>query len=153
VRAKALKDTVRNFLKAGLVFGAIMSSMVGIMPKLGRFFSSDPTVLAEVASAVPALVGIFLLHGVICGGEGLMLGQKDLGFLGKAYASFFFAVPYCMLRVKKAALSGVPNIGLSSVWRVFLGYQIVRVIMFLARLSLLQRRSDISAAMVEDSTI
>jgi len=150
-RAKALKVTKRNFFKAGLLFGAVMSSMMATMPKLGRFFSSDPTVLAEVASAVPVLIGVFSVHGVICASEGLMLGQKDLGFLGKAYACFFFGVPFFMLRVKKAALSGVSNIGLSSVWTVFCGYQIVRVTMWVARLAQLQRRSEISAALAEES--
>jgi len=69
-RAAALKLTKVNFLKAGLVFGCTMSCLVGMMPKLGKFFSSDVSVLAEVASAVPALVGIFSVHGLICAGEG-----------------------------------------------------------------------------------
>jgi len=150
-RATALKQTKRNFLKAGLVFGAVMSSMMALMPKLSSFFSADPTVLAEVASVVPVLIGIFSIHGLICAGEGVMLGQKDLGFLGKAYAGFFVGVPYFMLRVKKAALSGAPNIGLSSVWTVFFAYQIVRVSLWLARLAQLQRRCEISAALVEET--
>merc|ERR1712038_1448376 len=102
------------------------------MPKLGRFFSSDMTVLAEVAAAVPAVVMSFIIHGLITSGEGLLLGQKDLSFLGKAYACFFVGVPYFMLRVKKAALSGVSNVGLRSLWTVYLGYQIVRCAMWIA---------------------
>jgi len=54
-----------------------------------------------------------------------------------------------MLRVKKAALSGAANVGLSSVWRVFLAYQIVRATIWTARLSQLQRRSE-NALKVDD---
>lgn len=126
-----------------------MSTLVGMMPKLGKFFSADASVLAEVATVVPMLVGIFIGHGVICAGEGLLLGQKDLGFLGKSYAVYFFAVPYFMLRVKKAALSGVADIGLKSLWKVFLAYQVVRISLWIARLSQLQRRTE-KALMVED---
>jgi len=69
-----------------------------------------------------------------------LLGQKDLGFLGKSYASFFFAVPYFMLRIKRA------NASLLKVWQVFLGYQIIRMGLFMLRLLQLQRRTDKEAA-------
>jgi len=151
-RAMVLKETKRNFLKAALLFGTILSGLVVILPKLGNFFSSDPTVLAEVASAVPPLLGSCSVLGLICAGEGLLLGQKDLSFLGKAFACYFFAVPYFMLRVKKAALSGVSNIGLSSVWTVFFAYQIVRATMWIVRLSQLQRKSEIAAVIVKESS-
>jgi len=149
-RSAALKKTMVNFMKAGLIFGGIMSSMVGMMTKLGKFFSSDASVLAEVATAVPMMVGIFSVHGFICAGEGLLLGQKDLGFLGKAYALYFFVVPYFMLRVKKAALSGAANIGLKSVWKVFLAYQLVRITLWIARLSQLQHRTEKALVVEED---
>jgi len=149
-RAAALKKAKNNFLKAGLVFGVVMSALVGMMPLLCRFFTSDVSVLAEVSSAVSTMVLIFIVHGVICAAEGVLLGQKDLGFLGKAYASYFFAVPYFMLRVKKAALSGAANIGLNSVWKVFMLYQFFRASLWMIRLSQLQRRSE-NALVVEES--
>jgi len=149
-RAAALKEAKNNFLKAGLVFGAVMSTLVGMMPLLCKFFTADVSVLAEVFSAVPTMVLIFIVHGVICAAEGVLLGQKDLGFLGKAYASYFFAVPYFMLRVKKAALSGAANVGLKSVWKVFMLYQFFRASLWTIRLSQLQRRSE-NALVVEDS--
>merc|ERR1719491_2601721 len=120
------------------------------MTKLGKFFSSDASVLAEVATAVPMMVGIFSVHGLIMAGEGLLLGQKDLGFLGKAYALYFFVVPYFMLRVKKAALSGAADIGLKSVWKVYLAYQLVRSTLWITRLSQLQRRTEKVLAVEED---
>jgi hypothetical protein len=67
----------------------------------------------------------------------------DLGFLGKMYAGYFFAMPYFMMRVKKAALSGTYNdIGLTSVWRVFVGYQAFRFSAWMIRVGFLQRRNE-----------
>lgn len=76
-----------------------------------------------------------------------MLGQKDLEFLGKAYAFYFAAVPWAMLRVKNAVVAGVPA-DLTSVWKVFAGYQIVRCAMFAGRSLLLSKRArrEFSAA-------
>lgn len=141
-RTAAMKKMKTNFMKAGLIFGGVMSTLVGMMPKLGNFFSSDLGVLAEIATVIPALMGVFSVHGIICAQEGLLLGQKDLSFLGKAYASFFFIVPFFMLRVKKAALSGAANIGLRSVWQVFFVYQLVRMTFWVTRTSLLQIRRE-----------
>jgi len=98
-----------------------------------------------VNSVVPLLLAFFGLHGVMCGSEGLLLGQKDLSFLGKMYGELFGVVPYLMLRGKRAALRGSPAIGLNSVWEVFLGYQIFRFAAWLARLGILQRRSEADA--------
>lgn len=133
-RANALKSATRNFMKAGLIFGAGLVGIVGLVPFMSSYFTSDPSVIAQVNSVVPLLAGIFSVHGMLQAGEGLLLGQKDLGFLGKAYASYFFAVPYFMLRLKKMALAGNQSINISSLWTVFLGYQFVRVVAWGARL-------------------
>jgi len=69
--------------------------------------------------------------------------SKDLKYLGSAYGAFFVAVPFFMLRVKRAALSGAKNIKLSSVWTVFIGYQMVRFAAFTIRVAQLQRRNDL----------
>ena len=84
----------------------------------------------------------FSVHGILCSAEGLLLGQKDLGFLGKMYGAFFAIVPYFMLRVKRAALGGAANVGLTSVWQVFLAYQMVRAVAWVARVGQLQQREE-----------
>merc|ERR1712232_1251517 len=94
-----------------------------------------------VNSVVPLLLVFFGVHGFVCGTEGILLGQKDLGFLGKMYAGFFAAVPYVMLGVKRKALAGINTVGLTSVWSVFIGYQLARCGFWLARTVLLQRRT------------
>jgi Na+-driven multidrug efflux pump len=140
-RADALKQATFNFMKAGLIIGSTCVGFVGLIPMFSKYFTSDPLVVAQVNSVVPLLAGIFSIHGLICAGEGLLLGHKDLAYLGKAYTGYFLAVPYFMLRCKKMALEGVQNVGLTSLWGVFLCYQVARVIAWSVRLRLLNVRA------------
>ncbi|KAG7349479.1 MATE efflux family protein [Nitzschia inconspicua] len=145
-KATALRNVLRSFLKAGAVFGVPMMAAVSTIPLLSGFFTSDPAVISLVNSVVPLLLVFFGTHGFVCASEGLLLGQKDLGFLGKMYAIFFCAVPFLMMRVKRAALSGSRAVDLTSVWNVFIGYQVFRCVVWLVRLGMLQRRNDRDAA-------
>ena len=140
-RASALRNAAFNFSKAGAVFGVLMAASVGFIPFISGFFTSDPVVVSMVNGISPLLMGVLLLHSYVCVGEGLLLGQKDLAFLGKMYAGFFVAVPYFMLWVKKAALSGA-EASIASVWKVFFGYQIVRSAAWIVRAVQLQRRTN-----------
>ena len=151
-RAAALRETGINFLKAGGVFGGVMAAVCALMPVLSGLFTADIAVSGLVNMVVPLLVAFFAVHGVLCAAEGVLLGQKDLGFLGKMYGAYFFAVPFFMLRVKKAALSGVQGINLTSVWTVFLGYQMFRLAAWVARVGFIQRKTDrAAAALIEES--
>jgi len=141
-RSSALKKTARAFLKAGGVFGAGMTAVVTAIPLLSGFFTSDPSVISLVNGVVPLLLAFFGIHGFMCSTEGLLLGQKDLSFLGRMYGAYFFVVPYLMLKVKSRALAGDLTVNLMSVWKIFLGYQVVRTATWLWRVSILQRRAD-----------
>jgi len=151
-KANAMKKVFMSFMKAGAFFGAAMMAAVGAIPLLSGFFTSDPAVISLVNSVVPLLLVFFATHGFVCGTEGLLLGQKDLGFLGKMYAAFFAAVPFLMLRVKRAALSGSKSVGLTSVWNVFIGYQVFRCAAWLVRSAILQKRTDAEAKLSQDLT-
>jgi Na+-driven multidrug efflux pump len=144
-KAIALRKVLINFLKAGAVFGGTMMAAVSTIPLLSGFFTSDQAVISLVNSVVPLLLVFFGVHGFVCGTEGMLLGQKDLGYLGKMYAAFFAIVPYLMLKVKRKALAGTHAVGLTSVWTVFIGYQLVRCVLWLARSLILQRRTDTEA--------
>lgn len=140
-KADSLRKVLVNFLKAGAIFGGAMMAAVSTIPLLSGFFTCDQAVIGLVNSVVPLLLVFFSVHGFVCGTEGLLLAQKDLSFLGKMYAAFFAIVPFAMLQLKKAALKGTP-INLRSVWSVFIGYQVCRCILWLARSFTLQRRTD-----------
>mmetsp|Transcript_1151 Transcript_1151/g.2928 ORF Transcript_1151/g.2928 Transcript_1151/m.2928 type:complete len:842 (+) Transcript_1151:96-2621(+) len=152
-KAAAMKKVLINFLKAGAVFGGAMMAAVSGIPLLTGFFTSDQAVISLVNSVVPLLLVFFGVHGFVCGSEGMLLGQKDLGYLGKMYAAFFAAVPYVMMGVKRKALAGVESVGLTSVWTVFIGYQLARCVLWLNRTAILQRRTNNAAkeALVFDS--
>jgi Na+-driven multidrug efflux pump len=154
-RSKALRKTGLSFLKAGTVFGALLVAAVGTIPLISRFFTSDPAVVAMVNSVAPWLAGIFAVNGIMCASEGMLLGQKDLSFLGKSYAGFFVAVPYLMLRQKKAALAGIGNVQLTSLWKIFFAYNVFRSGLWVARCAQLQLRTQrqAAAAVDEASTI
>lgn len=130
--ADDLWRTTEDFIKTGAIFGSIIAAIISCMPLLGGFFTSDVRVLELVNSVVPTLSATFFVHGIVCATEGVLLGQKDLSFLGKAYGVYFFAIPYFMLRVKKAAIAG-KAVSLSSLWQVFLGYNIFRALAWVLR--------------------
>jgi hypothetical protein len=78
----------------------VLTVAVLCIPLLNQFITADPAVIALVNSVVPLLVIIFSTLCIFTSSEGILLGQKDLGFLGKSYTSFFFVVPCIMLHVK-----------------------------------------------------
>ena len=78
----------------------MMAAVCGI-PLLTGFFTADQAVISLVNSVVPLLLVFFGVHGFVCSTEGMILAQKDLGWIGRMYASFFVAVPYFMLGLKK----------------------------------------------------
>lgn len=150
-KAAALRRTAINFIKAGAVFGGAMVAAVSAIPLLSGFFTSDPVVVSMVNSVVPLLLAFFGVHGVLCAAEGLLLGQKDLSFLGKMYGGYFFVLPYLMMRVKRAALAGSSQVSLNSVWQVFLGYQMFRLGAWISRVVMLQRRTEVEGNNAEFS--
>ncbi|GMI29194.1 hypothetical protein TeGR_g9173, partial [Tetraparma gracilis] len=56
---------------------------------------------------VPAIATTFLGHGVVCAGEGILLGATDLKFLSWFYGAFFVVMPTAMLQIKWKVLRGV----------------------------------------------
>jgi len=148
-RAHALRKSMQNFYKASAVFGIAMVSAVTQIPFVSRFLTSDPAVAASVKSVAPYLIGFFSVHGLFMSSEGLLMAQKKLSFIGRMYACFFIAVPYFMLRVKKAALAGNSAIDLTSVWSVFIIYQFVRSVAFVTRTLQVQRHTDRAAEEAE----
>jgi hypothetical protein len=69
------------------------------------------------------------------------------------YAGYFFAMPFFMLRVKKAALSGnYKGIGLTSVWTVFVAYQAFRFSAWMIRVGFLQRRNEVKTCKTVSAT-
>ena len=144
-RAVALSNTIMNFRKVGIAFGGVLLSLVACIPLISRFFTTDSMVLNRVNGAIPG-VGLFLLvNGLMCAGEGSLLGQKDLRFLRNMYTIFFFTVPAYMLRLKQRSMLGIQEVSIGTMWAAFSTYNVIRTCIWHLRLAQLQRRTNRSA--------
>jgi len=150
-RADALRKTSVNFAKVGALFGSAIVALVATgVPVLSRCFTADPAVLSRVRNAIPGIAVFLGFDGLMCIGEGTLLGQKDLKFLRNMYASFFFIVPAFMLRLKRRALNGIP-VGIGTMWGTFSVYEVVRTILWLGRVVWLQCKMDREVDEMESS--
>jgi putative MATE family efflux protein len=138
-RTKSVTKTVKNIYKVAGGLGIILSIIAASIPLACPLLTTDPAVIASVKSVVPIMLAILSTHGIFCASEGILLGFKDLKFLGRIYAVFFAVVPMLMLRLKYAARAG-RHITLLSVWNVFLGYQTFRISAFVSRVLMLRHR-------------
>mmetsp|Transcript_32284 Transcript_32284/g.65685 ORF Transcript_32284/g.65685 Transcript_32284/m.65685 type:complete len:866 (+) Transcript_32284:210-2807(+) len=141
-RANALRKTINNFRKVGACFGVLLVSLVSMIPLISRYFTSDPLVMQKVNGAIPGVALFLIVNGLMCAGEGSLLGQKDLVFLRNSYALFFFTVPAYMLRLKYRALAGLQTVGIGTMWAAFATYNVIRTTIWHARLAQLQRRTN-----------
>jgi Na+-driven multidrug efflux pump len=129
-KGRALGRLRNNLLRASVVCGLLLTVMMAAVT-IGtscQMFTSDPVVVHTVQAIVPILLVAASLQGTFSACEGLLLGQKDLGFLTKLYGIYSFAVPYILWQVKKAAQAGSTNVSLASVWQVFVGYALTRIV-------------------------
>jgi len=136
-RTANLQKMIKDFVKTGIIFGSVMSSMVAGIPLISGLFTTDPVVISTVNGVVPLLMGIFSVHGFVMGGEGILLGQKDLSFLGGAFSLFFALVPFMMISKKRAVGDALT---LNGLWHVFAGYQIARLAIWWTRIMFLSRK-------------
>ena len=146
-RAMALRKTIGNFAKVAVIMGSLICLGCAGIPLFARFSTQDAGVLALVRTVVPYLIGISGLHAFVCAFEGYLLGIKDLSFVGRMYGVWCFLLPAAMLQVKKAALAGSKTAGLTSVWGIFLIYQMVRCASWTGRTLFLQRQTEKDALM------
>lgn len=137
-RTVDLQKMIKDFIKTSVIFGGVMASMVAGIPIISGLFTTDPVVISAVNGVVPLLMGIFSVHGLVMSGEGILLGQKDLSFLGTAFSLFFAVVPFVMINKKKVAGDALT---LNGLWHVFAGYQIARLAIWWARVMYLNRKT------------
>jgi len=132
--AIALRKLTLNMFKASLFFILGTLGVVGSIPLTSRFFTSDPVVLSQVRSITPYVAAWFSFHAIAMSAEGILLGRKDLSFLGKSYAIYGVIIPIIYLKIKAASLAGIKVATLASVWQVFIMYGLSRLFIWNARL-------------------
>jgi Na+-driven multidrug efflux pump len=149
-RSSALKKTMKNIFKVAGILGIFLTMIGASIPLMCPLLTQDLAVTAAVKKLVPIMIGILSTHGIFCASEGILLGFKDLKYLGNIYAVFFITIPLLMLRLKSVAKTGA-SITLNSVWNVFLGYQAFRIVSFLGRAFILTRRETEKPELVNNS--
>jgi len=132
--AIALRKLTTNMFKTSFFFVLGTLGVVASMPLTSRFFTSDPIVLSQVRSITPYVLAWFSFHAVSMSAEGILLGRKDLSFLGKSYGIYSLIIPIIYLKIKAASLAGVKIATLASVWQVFIMYGLSRLFIWNARL-------------------
>jgi Na+-driven multidrug efflux pump len=139
-KSYAMRSLLKSFLKAAGLCGLFLAAVIGTLPLYCGAFTSDAVVRTLVTTVVPLFFVTCLKHGIFCSSEGILLGQKDLRFLGTQYGIYTFLIPYLLLQIKKAALGGSPRVGLASVWQLFLGYDLFRTALMVGRILWLERK-------------
>jgi len=140
-RTQAIRKTIRNIFKVAGMLGVFLTFVALSIPLACPYLTSDPTVIQTVHDVVPAMLFILSTHGIFCASEGILLGYRDLQFLGRIYSVFFVVVPMLMLRLKRVARVGL-TVNLISLWKIFLYYQGIRITAFLTRGYLVTRKHE-----------
>jgi Na+-driven multidrug efflux pump len=144
VKGRALQRLRNNILKASGICGVVLAVTLASLT-VGtscQIFTADPVVVQTVHAIVPILLVAAALQGTFSACEGLLLGQKDLGFLTKLYGVYSFAVPYILWQVKKAAKAGSRDVSLASVWQVFVAYALTRIVLMGGRVLWLNSKAS-----------
>lgn len=139
-KSVAMRHLLKSFSKAAGLCGLLLATIMGTLPLYCGGFTSDATVRRLVTAVVPYIFVTCLKHGVFCTSEGILLGQKDLKFLGGQYGVYTFLIPYILLQVKKAALGGSTSVTLATVWQIFLSYDLFRTALMVGRIAWLERK-------------
>lgn len=133
------RAVVKGAVAAAVVLGGLDALIAaGIPAFLPTLFTRDPAVAAALRRTAPYLGSALMVHGLSSATEGTMLANRDAGVLGGLYAVDAAVVVYAFFAV--AAAAGP----VTSVWRVFLGYNLLRCGQFAARVcsTALRRRKD-----------
>lgn len=76
----------RLLFVTGVVAGFIAAILAGLLPSKGAgLFTTDSQVAAMLGATAPILALGILMHAIALTCEGMLLAQRDLGFLSSSY--------------------------------------------------------------------
>ena len=107
-------------MRLSTVSGAIVSLLAyGFTTNFATVFTSDPAVLAAMASCAPLIFLALLLHSSTMCSEGLLLASRQLKFLARTYAVNVLLFLSSLFFIAKSKL------GLQAVWKGLFAFQLV----------------------------
>lgn len=114
---------VRRLQSLAVFSGVAVGAIGAVVPLcLGTLFTRDLAVLEALKPLALLLFASVGLHGFICSAEGVLLVRRELGFLGKIYATSAVLMPAWLLHLKRTGAS------LPAVWSAFVVFQLVRAV-------------------------
>ena len=135
---QAARPTLEQLLRCTLCISlSVVALSSFVLLGFGSSFTTDPAVLKQMYQIVPLMAMTLSLHGTAITLEGMMLARRAFRAMWATYAFIALAVTG-MLAIVRRSSHGLLS-GLSGVWRVYIFFQLVRILGFAWGGGLLQR--------------
>ena len=135
---QAARPTLEQLLRCTLCISlSVVALSSFVLLGFGSSFTTDPAVLKQMHQIVPLMATTLSLHGTAITLEGMMLARRAFRAMWATYAFIALAVTG-MLAIVRRSSHGLLS-GLSGVWRVYIFFQLVRILGFAWGGGLLQR--------------
>ena len=129
------RPTIANVLKVSWSISAVCVALsTGIASKGARAFTSQASVVAAIRRCLSLMALTFASHASAVTLEGVLLVERDLGFL----CAFYACLGASIWRLHAAIAAR--KLGLPSLWAVYVYFQVVRAAAFAWRAGLIRKR-------------
>jgi Na+-driven multidrug efflux pump len=126
----------RLLFSTGVLAGLVASVMAYLLPSKGAaLFTKDAQVAAALARTAPILGLSISMHAITLTCEGMLLAQRDLGFLSNSYITTTIATAALLL-------SPFRPVTLDGSWWILALFQLSRSLQFTLRNIVLNRRRE-----------
>ena len=133
---KPERGAKRLMFSVGVTAGAIAAAFAGLLPSRGAgLFTKDALVKAALQRTSPILAFSVSMHAIAITCEGMLLAQKDLGFLSTSYIVTTFAAIGLMISPLRPTTLGQS-------WGILASFQGIRALQFMFRNLLITRRKE-----------
>jgi hypothetical protein len=126
---QAARPTLEQLLRCTLCISlSVVALSSFVLLGFGSSFTTDPAVLQQMHQIVPLMATTLSLHGTAITLEGMMLARRAFRAMWATYAFIALSVTG-MLAIVRRSSHGLLS-GLSGVWRVYIFFQLVRILGF-----------------------
>jgi Na+-driven multidrug efflux pump len=124
----------------GVLAGLCAATLAGLLPSKGAaLFTTSGEIAAAMTKTAPILAFSVSMHAIALSCEGMLLAQRDLGFLSKSYVITTVATAALLLSPSRPATLG-------GSWGVLAIFQGSRALQFALRTLWISRRSKVKTA-------
>jgi len=126
----------RLLFTIGVFSGLFAATLAGLLPSRGAgLFTTDVDVAAALAATAPILAIAIAMHAIALTCEGMLLAQRDLGFLSSSYVTTTMAtIVFLFSPLRPSTLQGS--------WWLLACFQGLRMFQFSLRILCISRRNE-----------